>query len=249
MNVTILHFDSLESTNTEAAEQARRGADEGLCVIAAEQTAGRGRLGRRWKSEAGAGLYFSIVLRPKIDTAKLPLITLMAGVAVADTLRELGLEPDVKWVNDVLVRDGKICGILAEAIQTDRGLAVILGIGINLTSRNVPPDLADTATSIMDETGKPISPDQMAAILTKYLTYFYDILTADTTGEIVALWRNRSTYFSGKPVRVTVGGETFEGITDGLEADGALRVKIGDRLRIVQVGDVERLRKVDSSNG
>lgn len=245
MNISILHFESLESTNTEAASQARRGADEGLCVIADEQTAGRGRLGRHWRSERGAGLYFSIVLRPKLESSRLPLITLMTGVAVADALREFGLEPDIKWVNDVHVRDRKICGILAETVQTGRGLAVVVGIGINLTSGNFPPELAETATSLEQELGTAIPAETVAAAMTRYLSYFYDILTADTPGEIVSLWRDRSTYHSGKHVRVTAGGETFEGITEGIESDGALRVRSGNgELRIVQAGDVERVRKI-----
>ena len=116
MNFTILRFETLESTNTEAANQARQGADEGLCIIARQQTAGRGRHGRTWVSEKDSGLYFSIVLRPAIETRFLPLITLMTGVAVYDTLKELGLKPDIKWVNDVLIGEKKICGILAETV-------------------------------------------------------------------------------------------------------------------------------------
>jgi BirA family biotin operon repressor/biotin-[acetyl-CoA-carboxylase] ligase len=246
MNISVLHFETLESTNTEAAEQARRGADEGLCVIADQQTAGRGRLGRRWTSESGAGLYLSIVLRPKLETSRLPLVTLMTGVAVSDALTELGLKPDIKWVNDVLVREKKICGILAEAVQTARGLAVVVGIGINLNSHNIPAELSDTATSLREELGRLVTADEMASVLTSYLNYFYDILSADTTGEIVSHWRDRSTYHSEKHVRVTVGGETFEGVTEGVEPDGALRVRTGRQLRVIQAGDVERLRKVSS---
>src|SRR5262245_53015519 len=99
MNFTILRFDSLESTNTEAISQARAGADEGLCILARHQSAGRGRHGRSWSSPKDSGLYFSILLRPKIDLRFLPLITLMAGVAVHDALADLGLKPDIKWVN------------------------------------------------------------------------------------------------------------------------------------------------------
>src|SRR5436190_18936870 len=99
MNITVLTFDSLDSTNTEALKQARQGAGEGLCIVARQQTAGRGRHGRTWVSQKDAGLYFSIVLRPKIDTKSLPLITLMTGVAVHDTLQEFGVKPDIKWVN------------------------------------------------------------------------------------------------------------------------------------------------------
>src|SRR3990170_1198552 len=100
MNINLLTFDAIDSTNIEALKQARLGADEGVCIVARQQTAGRGRHGRVWVSEKDAGLYFSIVLRPKIQTQYLPLITLMAGIAVHDTLAEFGIAADIKWVND-----------------------------------------------------------------------------------------------------------------------------------------------------
>src|SRR3954471_7220425 len=105
MDLTIIRYDTIGSTNIEAADHARRGAAEGLCIIAREQTAGRGRHGREWVSQPDAGLLFSIVLRPQMDQRSFPLITLMAGVAVHDTLKSFGLEPDIKWVNDILVDD------------------------------------------------------------------------------------------------------------------------------------------------
>jgi hypothetical protein len=104
MNFTILRFDTIESTNTEALNQARRGADEGLCVVARQQTAGRGRHGRVWISEKDAGLFFSVVLRPPLEIRFLPLVTLMSAVAVHDTLETLyEIDCDIKWVNDIQV--------------------------------------------------------------------------------------------------------------------------------------------------
>lgn len=244
MNIKILRYDSLDSTNREAAEQARRGALEGTCVIARQQTAGRGRHGRNWVSDKDAGLYLSIVLSPRLDVRSLPLITLMSGVAACDTLREFGLNPDLKWVNDLYVGEKKLGGILAETAETPSGLAVIVGIGINLTSRNFPAEIADTATSIEAEIAKNISPDELAESLLRYLTYFYEILKGKNgNDEILKHWQRRSSYFSGKRVRVTLPDRVIEGVTDGLEENGALRVKTADgNTTIVQAGDVERLR-------
>ncbi len=246
MNFNILRFDSVESTNTEAANQARQGVDEGLCVIARQQTAGRGRHGRTWVSGKDSGLYFSIVLRPKLETRFLPLITLMTGIAVYDTLKEIGLKPDIKWVNDVLICEKKISGILAETVETPTGPAVIVGTGINLTNANFPDEIADSATSIMAETGKAVSGDDLAAALTPYLSYFYGMLDDENgQADIIRHWRQRSSYFNGKSVRITLADETFEGCTDGLEENGALRVKRANgSVTIVQAGDVERLRSV-----
>ncbi len=168
----------------------------------------------------------------------------MTGVAVHGALSEFGIRADIKWVNDLLVGEKKISGILAETVETNDGLVVIVGIGVNLTVRDPSDEIADTATSIETENGRRITADDLAASLTSFISYFYDILKG-TNGpsDILDLWRQRSSYFSGKRVRVTLAGATTEGVTDGLEENGALRVKTGDgSVKIVQAGDVERLR-------
>jgi BirA family biotin operon repressor/biotin-[acetyl-CoA-carboxylase] ligase len=244
MNITTRTFGTIGSTNTEALERARQGAAEGLCIIARRQTAGRGRYGRKWLSEKDAGLYLSIILRPNLPTQFLPLITLMSGVAVHDMLQEYGIRPDIKWVNDILVDEKKISGILAETAETAEGIAVIVGIGINLTSQNYPAETEYIATSIEEAAGVKIAAEDAAGALTKYLSYFYKILSGpDGTAAIIDEWRRRSTYFAGKNVRIAMGHETITGITDGLEPNGALRVRKpeGD-IAVVQTGDVERLR-------
>jgi BirA family biotin operon repressor/biotin-[acetyl-CoA-carboxylase] ligase len=251
MNINLISFDSIDSTNTEALKQARLGAEEGLCIVAREQTAGRGRHGRVWVSESDAGLFFSIVFRPKIEPPFLPLITLACGVAVHDTLKEFGLSPDIKWVNDILVNEKKISGILAEATETEKGLAVVVGIGINIRSSNFPPEISDTATSIEEasqrskaDTRSVPSPEQLSQVLSNYLVHFYDVLSSENGASvIIEEWRNRSTYFSCKKVRVTMENATLEGVTDGLQENGALRVRQTDgKIVIVQTGDVQRLR-------
>ena len=247
MKFTILRFDSVGSTNTEALNQARQGADEGLCLVARSQTAGRGRHGREWISETDAGLYFSIVLRPQIENKFLPLITLMTAVAVSDTLAELyGLETDIKWANDVHVSGKKICGILAEMTETNRGLAIIVGIGINLKSSNFPLELREIATSIEQEIDRTPDVEILLQTLTRNLAEFYQLLN-DKNGasKIRSEWARRSSYFEDKNVRVKLAGETITGTTRGLEENGALRVEIGDgEIKIIQAGDVEMLRRI-----
>jgi BirA family biotin operon repressor/biotin-[acetyl-CoA-carboxylase] ligase len=242
MQITVLTFDSLESTNTEALNQAKLGADEGVCVIARQQTAGRGRHGRTWVSPKDAGLYFSIVLRPELDMQDLPLITLMTGVAVHETLAELGINADIKWVNDSLVNEKKICGILAETTDTPLGLAVIVGIGINLRSSAFPPELEETATSIENEKSVQIDVDTLIQHLTKHLFSVY-VRLINNPKSIIREWSRRSSYSSGKHVRVVLENETVLGVTEGLEPNGALRVRKNDgELAIIQAGDVEQLR-------
>jgi len=246
MNITILRFDSLPSTNTEAAHQVKRGANEGLCVVAKQQTAGRGRHGRVWISPANAGLYFSIVLRPKLEMSLLPLLTLMSATSVFDILQELyGLNPDIKWANDVLVHDKKICGILAETAETKLGLAVIVGIGINLQSANFPPELREIATSIEEETKQMPNLENLLQGLTQKLSSYYQILHNENgAAQIRQAWTRLSSYAFGQEVSVVLENETIIGTTRGIEENGALRVETTDgEIKIIHAGDVTKLRK------
>lgn len=250
MNFTILRFDTIGSTNEEALNQAGRGAEEGLCVVAGEQTAGRGRHGRTWVSAKNAGLYFSVVLRPKIETKFLPLLTLMSAVVVAEVLQEIyGLQTDIKWANDVHVNGKKICGILAETIETKKGLAVVVGIGVNLNSGNSPLELVETATSIEAEIGEKPDAEDILQELTKQFAKLYRIFCGENGAEkIREAWARKSSYFFGKTVRVKLEGETIFGKTCGIEEDGALRVKTNNgEIKIVRAGDVETLRKMQGT--
>ena len=247
MNFTILRFDSIDSTNTEALKQARLGADEGLCVIARQQTAGRGRQGRSWSSPHDAGSYLSVVLRPPLEAKHLPLITLAAAVAVFDTLTDLGLEPDIKWPNDVLVNEKKICGILAETADTQSSIAVVVGIGINITSESFPSELSETATSLETELGRTIVPSEMQTILLDRFSERYKRLyKPEGAAEMINAWSRRSSYARGKQVRAMLTNDVVAGITDGLEPNGALRIlDDGGTIHLIQAGDVERLRSTE----
>jgi BirA family biotin operon repressor/biotin-[acetyl-CoA-carboxylase] ligase len=242
LNPTVLRFESLPSTNTELARLASEGAAEGVSIVADEQTAGRGRLQRAWSSPRGAGLYFSILLRPTTRPNYWPLITFMAALAVGDALREAcGLETDIKWPNDILSGERKICGILAEAIDTAAGRAVILGIGINLTENAFPPELANVATSVSEATGSAPDREQILAALLTALSRWYSQL--NEPGQIIDAWSNRSSYALGKLVQVSNGDDVWQGTTAGVGPDGVLRLRTssGD-IKLVRAGDVYRIR-------
>jgi BirA family biotin operon repressor/biotin-[acetyl-CoA-carboxylase] ligase len=247
MHFSIVRFDTIDSTNTEALKQAREGAYEGACVIARQQTAGRGRQGRSWVSPMDAGLYVSVVLRPKLDAKYLPLITLATAVAVFETLAELGLTPEIKWPNDVLLNEKKICGILAETAETEQGLAIVVGVGINVTSNSFPPELGDTATSIEGELNIPVTfSDLESTLLRQFDNWYSKLCDEDGPTAVVTEWSKRSSYANGKNVRVSLTGNSVSGATNGLEPDGALRVVTADgAIHIVHAGDVERLRPSD----
>jgi len=249
----ILRFDSIASTNLEAVKRAVEGASEGLCIVASEQTAGRGRLQRQWISPKGAGLYFSILLRPRIDQSAWPLITLMASLAVHDALLEAcSLRTDIKWPNDILANNRKLCGILAETTETAATgeksdipkRAVILGIGINLTSAALLPDLLDSATSVESATGKEPDLEVVLQALIRALERHYMTLQSSRgLEEIIRAWSERSSYAQGKRISVSNGDVILEGTTRGLESDGALRLETATgEIRLVRAGDVTAVR-------
>ena len=140
----------LGSTNDHLKELARQGAPEGLVVLAERQTAGRGRLGRSFQSPAGLGLWMSILLRPDCPPERLPRVTALTAVACTGAIRSIcGVEAGIKWPNDLVCRGRKLCGILTELESDGQGLAVVIGIGLNVAHRreDFPPELRETGTS------------------------------------------------------------------------------------------------------
>jgi BirA family biotin operon repressor/biotin-[acetyl-CoA-carboxylase] ligase len=174
-----------------------------------------------------------------------PLLTLMAALAVRDALLETcELETDIKWPNDILGNEGKLCGILAETIETEMGRAVIIGIGINLDDRAFPPELKGVATSVASLTGNAPERERLLQSLVRAIERRYEILQAASgEEETIREWSRHSSYAQGRRVRVTLDTETFDGVTRGLEPDGALRVEtFTGEIKIVRAGDVTSLR-------
>lgn len=245
LTIQTLHYDSLPSTNTKLAQLAARGAAEGLSVMAEEQTAGRGRKQRSWSSPKGAGLYFSILLRPELPLYLWPLLTFMAALAVGDALQNaFDLQTDIKWPNDLLAGERKICGILSETVESQGGRGLIVGIGVNLTREAYPPELRRSATSVAEQTGKLPDRERLLTSLLSCIAHWYQALQKeDGSTTILREWISRSPYADGKLVDVVNGEDVFRGVTRGLEIDGALRVETGhDEIRIVRAGDVVSVR-------
>ena len=241
----ILRFDSIDSTNLEAMRQAKAGAPEGLCIVAREQTTGRGRLDRVWQSPRDAGLYFSMILRPRLEMSLWPLITLMAALAVCDALRKAcNLRADIKWPNDICVNGRKLCGILVETIETESNAAAIVGVGINLKSDSFPAELLAAATSVEEVSGRAADLELVLQELARTLTERYDFLYSPLGAEhTIREWCANSSYAFDRRVSVMLLRDTFQGTTRGLESDGALRVETNDgKIRIVRAGDVTALR-------
>jgi BirA family biotin operon repressor/biotin-[acetyl-CoA-carboxylase] ligase len=232
------YHDSIGSTNDRARELAAAGEAD-VAVLADEQTGARGRLEREYTSPSG-GVWLSIVCRPELPPAQVPIYTLAAAVATAEALRAVGVEAGIKWPNDVLVPDGdderKIVGILTEMEgEADRVSWVVVGPGINanVDAEVVPP----TATTIREQVG-----DVDRAELTRHLLERFDELRADPESVLPA-WRELSLTL-GKRVRVeTPIGEVVGEAVD-VEFPGTLVVDTEEGERRVSAGDCEHLRPV-----
>ena len=238
------HFASLGSTNDQL--KAMIAAPEGACVVADEQTAGRGRRARTWHSSPGDGLYMSILFLPRSDaSSRLPLTGLLAAVAVAETLIERGVAGvDIKWPNDVLVKGRKISGVLAEAVSAGSGSPrLILGIGVNLNHRSFPPELSESATSLAIETGERVVVEEFRDRLLEKIARWYELWLRGASASIIDRWSRLSTYARGQQVVVALEDEKLTGVTDGLTETGALRLVVDGGVRTILAGEVTKLRK------
>lgn len=234
--------EEIGSTNDAVMAAGRSGAPEGLAVLADRQTAGRGRRGRAWASPPGVGLYTSILLRPEQPPALVPLVTLVAGLAVAEAILEVaGLDPLLKWPNDLLVDGRKVAGILTEMTSVDARvscLAVGIGINVNHGARDLPGDLLPVATSLRLVSGRAVPRCDLAAAVYNSLDRWYQVFGEGKTGTILAQGRQRSATL-GRSVDVLAGEERWRGLAMDLDADGALLVREGDGgVRRVLAGDV-----------
>jgi BirA family biotin operon repressor/biotin-[acetyl-CoA-carboxylase] ligase len=256
----VRRFGELDSTNRWLLDEARAGAPEGLVAVAAHQTAGRGRLGRRWEAPSGANLLASVLLRPRLAVDELHLCTVaMALAARSACARACGVEPLLKWPNDLLVGERKVAGILAEAIAdapgpgtpgADRGRAVVVGIGVNLAWP--PPDTESGADAVPHELGQASSLWRESGTRIEP-ALFLDLLLADLGPRVDALTRaegrrhlaseyRRTCATVGRLVAVSLSHEEVRGTVLDITPEGHLLVDVGVCIRTITAGDVVHLR-------
>ncbi len=219
----IKHFQEIDSTNTKAKELAEMGAPEGSIVVAEKQTKGRGRMGRHWFSPEEGGIYFSLILRPGISPAEAPRITLLAAVALCETLITSTLvKATIKWPNDILVKGKKVAGILTEiSTEMDAINYIVVGTGLNVNTKAFPSDVQHRATSIFIETGKEKS---RVDLLKSYLKTFEDYYVKFKKGhwsDIRERWR-KLTDLLGKPIVVETIDQRYKGTAVDIDEDGVL---------------------------
>jgi len=234
-------FQETSSTNDVVDRLARDGVAQGAVVFAESQTKGRGRLGRKWVSPAGKGLWFSVLLRPELRPQDATQLTIIAATALARALRQYELAPRIKWPNDILMGQRKLAGVLTElAAEIDRIRYVILGIGINVNAMptDFPHDVRAIATSLRIETGAEIRRAELAAAIMRELDFDYDRLCRGEFAIIADEWVEQCATL-GQRVTIRVGERTVHGHAEALDDSGALllRTTHGHLERIVG-GDV-----------
>jgi len=246
--ITEVHyFEVVGSTNTTACQLALAGAREGEVVVADAQTKGKGRLDRAWQSPPGINLYISTILRPKIEPARAPQITLMAGVAVADLFSVYCPGAvSIKWPNDVLLRGKKACGILTE-MKADAGRVdfIILGMGLNINMNPEDFDLTlrETATSLKMETGKTYDRLEITSKLFDLIEKWYKVFLCTGFPGLRETWL-RYADILGKRITVVYKDEFQAGVVTGIDDDGTLLMqdKDGAGHRVI-AGDVHLLER------
>jgi BirA family transcriptional regulator, biotin operon repressor / biotin---[acetyl-CoA-carboxylase] ligase len=241
----IHHFFSITSTNLAAMHAAAAGEPEGTVFLAEEQTAGRGRGGHTWDSEPSVGIYCSVILRPQLAPADALLLSLMAGIAVAEAVEQAtGLHPDLRWPNDLLLNGKKFCGVLTEMnAEATRVRYVVVGIGINVNHTQFPPELEPIATSLKLESSRDWSRVELTAALLKSLDDGYRKLIEGGPEARSAILRNfedRSSFARSRHVQVEEQGG-YQGVTEGLDERGFLLVRTADGLRTLLSGTVRAL--------
>jgi BirA family biotin operon repressor/biotin-[acetyl-CoA-carboxylase] ligase len=239
----LVYAAEVTSTNDIAARLADAGAGEGTTVVAEAQTAGRGRHGRVWCSPPGAGLYASTIVRPDRPAAAEPgsaLLTLMAGVALADAIREAtGLGVDIKWPNDLVVARRKLAGILAEGAAQGTSLEyIVLGFGINLRPAAYPPDVAARATSIETELGRPVDRGALLARALVNLSRVRTAIAENRTAAVIERWRTLAPSAAGSPVAWQTAAGPRRGVTAGVDEGGALLVDTAGTIERVTAGEM-----------
>jgi len=221
----VVVLEETTSTNDVAAQWGREGVEEGIVVIAERQTAGRGRMGRRWESEGG--LCFSVLLRPAM--ADWSRLTTWAGVAVARGIEAVlpGCRAGLKWPNDVWLDGKKVAGILCESEAGAKGW-VVVGVGVNVNE--VPEEFCDRATSLREVGGAPLDRKVVIAALLREMDASY--------GEQIIAEAERRSVLIGRRVTVHAPTETYEVVAEGLEPDGSLRVRCEGTVQVISGGEV-----------
>lgn len=235
----IYTFDTIDSTNNCARALAGCWADEGTVIIAEQQTAGRGRLGRSWEANPNENLTFSIILRPRMPAEAINLLPLSVSVAVAQAVEQVtGVRLECKWPNDLLANKKKVAGILLEGSFSGSSVEwIVIGIGINVNQTIFPGDLAQKATSLKLATNSDIDRTVLFRSILESLERYYRTGTDSGFQSILPDWIARSTMID-KNISLMENGKVVTGVVKGLSRDGGLILRTEGTERTLFAGDV-----------
>lgn len=227
-NRIVLWLEQTDSTMLDAARLAESGLPSGSVVGAELQTAGQGRHGRSWHSEKGNGLYFTVVLRLPLPPDSLPMATMAVGLALGETITQVsGISVDLRWPNDILIGEKKVCGILIQ--QHPHSLAC--GIGVNVNHTSFPDDIASIATSLRIAAGKEISREDLFLNALAAIDRHLEILVNQGKDAILRLFTAASSYVAGRRIIVEQPSQQLRGTTAGLDSNGFLILQHDDGSR------------------
>lgn len=240
-SLRVIHLETAESTNTLAKELVLTGEKGELLIVADSQTLGRGRSGKSFFSPSGRGLYMTLVLRPKYFSADFTLITAAVAVAVSRAIEKVaGVAPSIKWVNDIILGGKKLGGILCESVFSGGGKldAVIIGIGINLSGGDFPPEIESIATSL----GGKADRDTLCAEIAKELFPLSDSLYSQTPNKDFLKYYRSHSCVLGKDIAYSQNGKSFPGKAISILDGGELQVLTPDGKTVTLSGGEISLR-------
>lgn len=234
----IIHVNTIGSTNDYAKEIANEQMD-GTVIISEEQTKGRGRLGRLWHSKAGEGIWMSIILKPNTNPYEAPFITLIAGASISKVLNDMGVQTYIKWPNDIVINNKKVCGILTElSAEIDRINYIVLGIGINVKSMEFDEEISNVATSLQKEGYKLSRVEIVRSILCEFEKLYINYIQNNSKEETIKLCREYSAII-GKDIYMVKNDERELVKCLDITEDGNLRVKKdGDIIEDIISGEI-----------
>jgi BirA family biotin operon repressor/biotin-[acetyl-CoA-carboxylase] ligase len=234
----IIHFDTIDSTN-DYAKKIAGDMDDGTVIISEEQTKGRGRMGRRWHSRKGDGIWLSIILKPDINPYNCPFITLIAGASIVKSLNKLGVKSSIKWPNDIIINNKKVCGVLTElAAEIDKVNYVVLGIGMNIKTLNFDEEIENVATSLYKEGYKLSRIDIVSEILMEFENLYTDYINNKHKTEVLNICKEYSAILN-KNIYLLKNGEKTKARCIDMNEDGNLIVKFDDNsVKEIMSGEV-----------
>lgn len=233
-------YEEITSTNTEAARLAEEGAAHGTVVVSEIQTQGKGRRGRRWTSEKGQGIWFSLILKPDIPPDRASALTLVTALAVVKAIRGItGTRPLIKWPNDVVISGRKVCGILTE-LSACAGVVnhIVVGIGINVKKQEFPEEFAATATTLEGEGARPFLRSELLLAVLEEFEHYYALYLKTMDMEPMLTEYNSYLVNQNRPVKVLDPAGEYQGVAREINRRGELLVEVEGETILVSSGEV-----------